>query len=214
MKKDLTPFINNYYTKGIPPQELTDNPTEQRRLRDLFNVFEMYRTNPLINVADVFKYKYGHSLKLIPEDLVYFEYIRTTFAPVSRRQKIDIVNYAVERVLSDAMQSGDNDKILKAADKIIKVNQLDKPQAEESVVKNTATLPIYLTTSPKTVTQDAIEYTDEELEKQIKLFGAHENVYKKKILDKRKELELLAAVPADAEQKDQTEQTSDELPQQ
>lgn len=193
---DLYKKIEAYYTKGIPPHELTDNIREQRRLRDLFNLFEMYRQNPCINLTHCLLHKFHHGLRLIPEDLAYFEYIRTTFAPISRRQKQDIVNFAVESALQDAIQVGDRGDMLKAASLIIKVNQLDKPQQEESVVKNTATLPIFLVASPKTVTQDAIEYTDDELERQIKLFGAHQNQYKQRIAEKRREMDDAAiAIP-------------------
>lgn len=129
--QDLTKLIHSHFTNGIPAQELTDNRNEQKRLNDLFLLYDAYCENPCMNVASFLKYKCHHSPKQIIEDLVYFEFIRSTFTRMTRQKAQDLVDWAAQKVLRDAAAVNDRKGMLDAAKVIGKYNQLDKPAPEQ-----------------------------------------------------------------------------------
>lgn len=129
--QDLTKLIHSHFTNGIPAQELTDNRNEQKRLNDLFLLYDAYCENPCMDAASFLKYKCHHSPKQIIEDLVYFEFIRTSFTRMTRQKAQDLVDWAAQKVLRDAAAVNDRKGMLDAAKVIGKYNQLDKPAPEQ-----------------------------------------------------------------------------------
>lgn len=131
MQQNLTPLIQSHFINGIPAQELTDNKNEQKRLNDLFVLYDAYCENPCIDESSYLKYKCHHSPKQIKEDLVYFEFIRTTFTRMTRQKAQDLVDWAAEKVLRDSAAVNDRKGMLDAAKVLGKYNQLDKPAPEQ-----------------------------------------------------------------------------------
>lgn len=129
-RRDLTPYIHSHYLNGIPSSEMTQSPQIRRRLDDLFKLYDMYIENPLMNIKQCLKWHFKHDDRMIKEDEVYFDYIRTNFQRMTRQKAIDLVNWSAEKVMRDAAATNDKKGMLDASKVLIKVNQLDKPEPE------------------------------------------------------------------------------------
>lgn len=187
--KDLTPLIQSHFLNGIPPKELTDSVSVQRRLADLFSLFEMYHENPCMDVTKALKFKFHHTPREIVEDLVYFEMMRSSFSRMTRQKAQDLVNWSAEKVMRDAAAVNDRKGMLDAAKVLVKANQLDKPAPDSDDAKNMRQLDIVFTPYVEVIDPDRKTIEDKKLLKIMKQYDAHIDTQEEKIEEKLQEIE-------------------------
>jgi hypothetical protein len=168
---DLTPLIQSHYLNGVPTNELTDKVREQKRLNDLFSLFDMYHENPCMDIRAALKYRFRHNPAEIAEDMTYFEMMRTRFTRMTRQQALDMVNWAAQRNMMDAAAVNDRNGIDKAARLLIKANQLDKPAVE---TQETQIKPMQVIYTPYIEVVDPDRHTikDKQLKKIMQQYDA------------------------------------------
>ena len=187
MSTDLTPLIQSHFLNGVPATELTDMKNAQKRLNDLFQVFDMYNENPLMDVPQALKWKFHHSPKQITEDMVYFEYIRSNFCRMTRQKAQDIVNWTAEKVIRDSAAVNDRKGMLDGAKVLGKYTQLDKPEPdkEDKVIRP---LEVVYTPYVEVLDPDRNTIEDKLLLSIMKEFNAHIDAQEKRIAEKLEEL--------------------------
>lgn len=188
---DLTPLIQSHFINGVPTTELTDKAKEQKRLNDLFVLFDMYHENPCMDLQKALKYKFKHSPKEIQEDLGYFEMMRTRFTRTTRQHALDMVNWAARKNLMDAAAVNDRNGMDKAARLIIKVNQLDRPEAE---VQDTQLKPLQIVYTPYIEVIDPDRHTikDKQLKELMRKYNAHIDTREELIDEKLEQMKKAA----------------------
>ena len=187
MNTDLTPLIQSHYLNGIPAVELTEYKNEQKRLNDLFSLYDMYSENPCMDVVQALKWKFHHSPKQITEDMVYFEFIRTNFCRMTRQKALDMVNWSAEKVMRDAAAVNDRKGMLDAAKVLTRANQLEKPEPdkEDKVIRP---LEVVYTPYVEVLDPDRKTIEDKQLLSIMKEFNAHIDAQEERIAEKLEEL--------------------------
>lgn len=187
MSTDLIPLIQSHFLNGIPATELTEYKNEQKRLNDLFLLFDMYNENPCMDVEQALKWKFHHSPKQITKDMVYFEFIRTNFTRTTRQKVKDITNWTFEKAIRDSWAVNDRKGAVDAAKSFAKYNQLDKPESE---VEERQFKPLDRIFTPYVEVLDPDRQTieDKKLLGIMDEFGAHIDDREKKIAEKLEEL--------------------------
>lgn len=187
MSTDLTPLIQSHFLNGIPATELTEYKNEQKRLNDLFKLFDMYNENPCMDVASALRWKFHHSPKQITEDMVYFKFIQTNFCRMTRQKAQDIVNWTAEKVIRDAAAVNDRKGMLDGAKVLGKYMQLDKPEPEKDD-KVIRPLEVVYTPYVEILDPDRQTIEDKKLLGIMKEFDAHIDVQEERIAEKLEEL--------------------------
>lgn len=187
--KDLTTLIQSHFLNGIPPTELSKSKSEQKRLADLFALFEMYHENPCIDVPKLLKFKFHHSPSQITEDLIYFELMRSSFSRMNRQKAQDLVNWSAEKVMRDAAAVNDRKGMLDAAKVLVKANQLDKPAPDTDDAKNMRKFDVVFTPFVEVIDPDRKTIADKQLQKIMKQYDAHIDTQEEQIEEKLQKIQ-------------------------
>lgn len=165
------PMIRSHYINGVPCAELSDLEGEQQTLADIFNLYEMYKQNPFINISEWAQKKYGYGWKKSIEIKRAVEYIDLNFSAPTRKELENKTLHLIDNVAKSALQAGDRHDQLEAARLYMKVGQLDKPAPEASVASNTARLPIVITSDVKVIDPDRENYIEEQRSELLRKYG-------------------------------------------
>ena len=187
--KDLAPLIKSHFLNGIPPTELSDCKSEQKRLADLFALYEMYHENPCIDVAKLLKFKFHHSPRQITEDLIYFDMMCSSFSRMNRQKAQDLVNWSAEKVMRDAAAVNDRKGMLDAAKVLVKANQLDKPAPDTDDAKNMRKFDVVFTPFVEVIDPDRKTIADKQLQKIMKQYDAHIDTQEEQIEEKLQKIQ-------------------------
>ena len=187
MSTDLTPLIQSHFLNGVPAMELTEYKNEQKRLNDLFQLYDMYCSNPLMDVEQALRWHFKHSPQQIVEDMVYFKFIRSNFSRMTRQKAQDIVNWTAEKVIRDAAAVNDRKGMLDGAKVLGKYMQLDKPEPEKED-KVIRPLEVVYTPYVEILDPDRKTIEDKKLLGIMKDFDAHIDVQEERIAEKLEEL--------------------------
>ena len=170
----LQSLLIEHVRSGIPTDELNCSKRDRDRIKAIMRAYEHYKHNPWMSVRDWFVHReYPYiSHDFMPTALELFEYLRVNLSDYNTSSDRDMIKFAARTAIKHGASTGDDHKMLKGADLLLKANGGFKDSEENDIAKSTASLPWFLVRSPKKVSEDAIDMSDAELIEEMNRWGA------------------------------------------
>lgn len=181
-----------HFEQGVPIADLDIRREHKERLARVQHVYWQWVKNPITldpfamfkqlvkgNGADVYS-----EWRMAQKDKFLFDFVVEHITPPSRRMDEAKVRAAADKMMKIGMETDNVNALDKGSKRLMEVAQLDKPESEHTDMSKVMFLPPIVTTVVSDVDSEKQAISDEQAEKIMQKYGAHQDA-KRLAIDER-----------------------------
>lgn len=181
-----------HFERGVPIADLDIRREHKDRLARVQHVYWQWVKNPIAIDpfqllrqltkglgADVYS-----EWRMAQKDKFLFDFVVEHIAPPSRRIDEAKVRAAADKMMKIGMETDNVNALDKGSKRLMEVAQLDKPESEHADMSKVMFLPPVVTTVVSDVDSEKQAISDEQAEKIMQKYGAHQDA-KRLAIDER-----------------------------
>lgn len=181
-----------HFERGVPIADLDIRREHKDRLARVQHVYWQWVKNPIAIDpfqllrqltkglgADVYS-----EWRMAQKDKFLFDFVVEHIAPPSRRMDEMKVRAAADKMMKIGMETDNVNALDKGSKRLMEVAQLDKPESEHTDMSKVMFLPPVVTTVVSDVDSEKQAISDEQAEKIMQKYGAHQDA-KRLAIDER-----------------------------
>lgn len=170
--------------QGTRTEVLNLNDGQKRRVEIIDDLYDHYRHNPLMDMNDYIRNKYGiESYGEIYNLTKALNFVISMMSGGQRDMQRFKANYYADRMARIGDATGDWKAMDKAVAHITKINALDQPDPAESIDDQIPKMGYMLTTRASDVKEGATNHTPEQIAAMFKYYGVKRDSWQQ-MLDK------------------------------
>lgn len=181
-----------HFEQGVPIDDLDLRREHRERMARVQHVYWQWVRNPITldpfamfkqlvkgKGADVYS-----EWRMAQKDKFLFDFVVEHVAPPSRRIDEAKVRAAADKMMQIGMATDNVNALYKGSKRLMEVAQLDKPESEHTDMSKVMFLPPVVTTVVSDVDSEKQAISDEQAEKIMQKYGAHQDA-KRLAIDER-----------------------------
>lgn len=192
LSKRIFEAIDRHFAGGLPMTRQTlMGKNAQERIAICWQVFQMWKSNPMMDVTSCLIHTFHRSMKQAYSDKKVLEYIIDKHHDTSRQNAFHKSVRTAEILIERSLANDDRETALKALGKYNDVHRLKEDVPEEKAGLMMASLPLAVTTDVKFIDSERENISEKQLESLYKKYDASPDLMMAKFAEKKEKLKSI-----------------------